>query len=230
MLKRHTHIVWPWQWERVHWWSWSVVTHAAGRPDVIRALSAEWTCRRGRWRCRAAHSKRRKGRQCKTKPKACGWVHASQCSRLCHKVQHCIVPTVPGAQQQTQMRSTTLQPPGGVRVKRRTCYLIRQERKEKNKRLCSYSCYLFLSCCWALWWNLQCWHRQTCEVASRPGGAHRGWGDRLWGSRRRTELWGWSGCTDRTVRRTSHRAGRWFLQTATCERRGRSDRGDEGCS
>lgn len=132
MLKRRPQILWPWLWERVHWWSWSVVTHAAVRPDVTPALSAEWKCRRGRWRCRAVHSKRRKGRRCKTKPKARGWVHASQCSRLCRKVQDCNVPTVPGALQQTQTHSTTLQPPGGGHVTRRTCYLVRQEIEKKD--------------------------------------------------------------------------------------------------
>lgn len=124
-------ILWPWQWESVHWWSWSAVTHAAGQPDVTPAPSAEWKCKRGRWQCRAARSKRRKGRRCKTKLKARGWAHASQCSRLCRKVQDCNVPTVPGALQQTQMHNTTLQPPGGGHGSRRTCYLIRQETEKR---------------------------------------------------------------------------------------------------
>lgn len=145
MLKRHTHILWPWRWESVHWWSWSGMTHAAGRPDVTPAPSAEWKCRRGRWRCRAVHSKRRKGRQCKTKLKARGWVHASQCSRLCRKVQHCNAPTVPGALRQTQMRNTTLQPPGGGHVTRRTCYLIRQGIEKNSLQLLWL--FFFPACC-----------------------------------------------------------------------------------
>lgn len=134
LLKRHAPVLWPWQWARVHWWSLSAVTHAAARPDVTPALSAEWKCRRGRWRCRAAHSKRRKGRRCKTKPKACGWVHASQCSRLCRKALRRTVPTEPGALRRTRMHSTTLRPPGGERETRRTCYLIRREIKTKKQR------------------------------------------------------------------------------------------------
>lgn len=144
-----TDVLWPWRWERVHWWSWSAVTHAAGRPDVIRALSAGWKCRRGRWRCRAVHSKRRRGRRCKTKLKARGWVHASQCSRLCRKARRCNVPSVPGALLQTQRRNTTLQPPGGAHVKRRSCYLIRKEIEVKKKML-------FISL-------MQCWHRQRAR-------------------------------------------------------------------
>lgn len=125
--KRPTRIVSPWQWEHAHCWSLYVATRAAALLGVTRALSAEWKCRRGRLWHRAARSKRRRGRWCKTEPKAHGWAHASQCSRLCRKVQDYNVPTVPKAPQQTQMHNTTLRLPAGAHVTRRICYLVRKE-------------------------------------------------------------------------------------------------------
>lgn len=115
----------PLLWVCVHWRFLSLVTHAAGQPAETPVLSTGWRCRRGKWRCRAVHNKRRKDRWCKIKPKARGWVPASRCSRLCRKVRDCNVPTLPRALQRTQMHSTTLPPPGDGHVMRRTCYLIR---------------------------------------------------------------------------------------------------------
>lgn len=123
----HPRLLWPWQWERARWWFWSAVTRAAARPAATPAPSAEWRCRTGRWWRRAARSKKRKGRRCKTKRRARGWARASRCSRRCRKARGCNAPNAPRARRQRLRRNPTPRRPGGGRATRKTGYLPGQE-------------------------------------------------------------------------------------------------------